>query len=71
MAELGDVSGKKETVAKEWKEMTADDKEKLKEEVDEEMKDYEEELEKWRKKYNVSEDDEKIKRGKSKRNKAK
>ena len=35
MAELGDVSGKKETVDKEWKQMTSDDKEKLKEEVDE------------------------------------
>lgn len=36
--------------------------EKLKEEVDELKKAYEEDMEKWRKKYDISEDDEKVKR---------
>ena len=47
--------------------MSDDDKDKLKEEVEAENKIYEEEMEKWMKKYDVDEEDLKQKRSKSKK----
>ncbi len=47
--------------------MSEEAKDKLKKTVDQENEQYEKDLEKWRKKYNVSEADEKRKKSKKKK----
>ena len=67
IAELGGAEDRVTTVKKEWKALSQQDQNILKREVDKEMIKYQEELEKWRKKFNVSAEDEKRK-SKAKKN---